>query len=250
LSTEIDSYLDGVVASLGTVLGQNLAAVFVTGSLCLGDFEGERSDIDILCVCGKTLSETDKINIVAALSNDVLPCPAAALDLSVFGEREVRHPTASPSYELGLTTGPKWGVQADYGGSEQELALDLAICRRHGQSLQGPEPAKLIGPIPESWILDSLRTVVDWHRSHIHHPLHDPLGHFAILNACRALRYFEESIFSSKLEAGRWMSSHARSQPVVERALAIQARESNQILPEREVLDFLAQVSTVLGGRR
>ena len=248
-SAEVRSYLEAVDAILGSVLGRNLLAVYVIGSLSLGDFEAARSDIDLVAVCRRKLRQAEKKGLVEHLSHETLPCPAVGLDLEVLLESVTRSPGKVLPYEMGFSTGRTWGARIDFGGEDHELLIDLAVCRLHGKVLRGPAPGRLVATIREMRLIESLSGILTWHQAALFDRFHDPTGRAAVLNACRALHYATESALSSKSDAARWILARDSSVRVVRMALDSHEERGEEPLPGREVMDFLVRVSEILGAR-
>ena len=131
------------------------------------------------------------------------------------------------------------------GGVERELLIDLAVCRRLGLRVSGPPAKKLIGEVPDAWLEEAMRASVEWARRHLHHPFHDPLGHFAVLNACRAERYLKEDVLCSKLEGGEWARQRLPSWPVIEEALAVRRGERSDKLDRQRVLEVIDELGNL-----
>ena len=239
---EVEVYLEKVAATLEKTLDNDLTAAFLGGSICMGDFDARRSDIDLVAVCSRPLGSDARRALILQLSHRVLPCPAKGLDLAVLQAKEVLHPRRAPAFEMGFATGATWEDQYDAGGVEQELLIDLELCRRHGRRLRGTDPAELVAPISRASLQAALIRVVTWHAAHIHHPFHDPLGHFAVLNACRARRLWEQNVFCSKTSAGRWMSAQADDPQLVQDALLIHHQKQAEALNGDRVRGFLSKV--------
>lgn len=234
--TAVQQYLDDVDRTVGEALGSKVDAMILTGSAALGDFDLRFSDIDLMFVVSGRLDESEVANLVSGISQDAIPCPAVGLDLTVY-QRAALDPLVTPvPYELGLESGPNWGIRFHGRGAEAELVLDLALAREHGLAQRGPSPKTLISTVPRSWILDAVLSTIRWHQSAIHDPFHDPTGSQAVLNACRGLYYCEGECFVSKSDAGKWAES--RGWRIATQALAARL-EPSRILPRAPIAEFL-----------
>jgi hypothetical protein len=96
-------------------------------------------------------------------------------------------------------------------------AIDRAILHERGIALAGPAARDVFGPIPQAVLLPIVAESLHWHLDDEAEP------DDAVLNACRALRYGVEGVWSSKPEAGEWAMRRGRGAEVVGVALA--ARE-------------------------
>lgn len=212
-----ERYLEEVVARLGALLGDDLAAAYLAGSGALGGWVAGSSDIDAIAICERPLDAPGRL--VAALSQRALPCPARKLELVVYRRDAVRAPGAGVPFELNLNTGP--GL-TDHAVTDPALepahwfTIDLAIAREHGRPLLGPPPASLIGAPPPGAVRAALAESLAWYAEH------EAASASAVLNACRAWCHTEEGVWRAKDDAGRWAlprlagTAHAE---LVERAL-------------------------------
>jgi hypothetical protein len=215
---EIDAYLEAAGSRLDEQLGNHLTGAYVGGSLALGDFDRSRSDIDLAAVTCRPLTDEDKRALVAALRQEALPCPARGLELVVYPIRTALTPTIEPGFELNLNTGADLTFRADFDPEIQDshwFAIDRSILARHGVALAGPPAGEVFAPIPRSMLLPVVAESVRWHATS-----GERVSTQAILNACRAFRFTEEDVWSSKPEAGRWALGRLARPDAVATALA------------------------------
>ncbi|MEU4396357.1 aminoglycoside adenylyltransferase domain-containing protein [Kribbella sp. NPDC023855] len=69
---------------------------------------------------------------------------------------------------------------------------------------------------------------------------------YAVLNACRALRFAVQGIQCSKVEAGEWYLERHPGNPVVLSALAVQRASSAEPPDAEEAKDFVRDVTSQL----
>src|SRR4051794_1361521 len=73
---ETNRQLDELLSSLSTILSDNLLGVYLHGSLAMGCFNPQRSDIDVLVLTHKRLEvETKRDLMQAMLSLSLRPSP-------------------------------------------------------------------------------------------------------------------------------------------------------------------------------
>ncbi len=234
----INDYLNSLTIRVEQTLGDRLIGLYVSGSFAYNDFAG-RSDIDVLAVSAKTLPHKLKEKLAREISHDNLNCPAAGLDFILADFDCASSAPENPTFEFAISTGENWETEVEYGGVYDELSLDFAICRKYGQTLYGLAPVEVFAVVPDERLKEILRKIIEWHRKHIFHPFHDPLGHYAVLNACRAWRFAEEKVLCSKTGGGEWLLAREPSQKVVKDALDIRLGKYNQKLDRISVVRFL-----------
>jgi hypothetical protein len=205
---ELDAYPAAVAAGLTRVLGPALVGLYLHGSGALGGWSAERSDVDLLGVVARPLDRPAKRAISARLHHPSLTCPApAGLELSLVTAAVAADPPRRPPFELHLATGPS--PQTHLGGpaaADPDLLLHFAVCRRAGVAVAGPDPVEVFTEPPRDWLLERALAELRWAIRH---------GGFAhrVLTACRAWRYLEDDVLSSKVDAGRWARLRLAGEP-------------------------------------
>ncbi len=232
----VGDYHRELVARLGRLLGDELIGVYAGGSFVLGGFDHYRSDLDVAAVGTARVDQTTKQAIVEALRHESLPCPARGLEFVLYAEPVLRTATTDPGFELNLNSGARMSFRVDYEPGEERhwFAIDRSIVADHGKALYGPAARELFAPIPGGLLLEVVAESVRWHRGA------QAASSDAVLNACRALRFAAEGVWSSKLAAGTWaLEKHLEPRLV---AQAFAARQSEQPLDRVDVFRFLKRV--------
>ncbi len=240
--SETDTYLEQVVERLGSVLGEELVGVYAGGSFALGGYTPPRSDLDVSAIVRSPLSVEQAAEIADALRHESLPCPARGLELVVYRERAVREPTTKTAYELDLNSGRTLPFRFSTDPNEPPrhwYVIDRAILREHGRTLCGPSAHDVFGAFERETLLTMLSESVGWHAGSPEARLDD-----AVLNGCRALRYADEGVWSSKPAAAEWALGRVPDPDLVAQALS--ARHTDAQLSRERVDAFLAHVQGVL----
>ncbi len=151
---DVAALLDALLAGVRDALGDNLLGFYLRGSLALGDFDPETSDVDILVATERPVSEAEFEALavlhtrIPAVGNqygrayEVSYVDRASLKRFQPGER--RHPTV----------GSDWAFQ--WAEHRDNFILERWMVREHGVALLGPDPKTLIDPISP----DDLRSAV------------------------------------------------------------------------------------------
>ena len=205
-------YLEALTAEVAAVVGERLVGVFPHGSLMLGGYRPERSDIDVLVVVEDALSADEQADLADRLSADALPCPAIGLELSVVTRAVASAPEARPAFELHVTTAPQDRKVVDGHGhpGDLDLVLHFAVCRALGHDV--------FAPLQRELVLAQVADELDWALAH------NP-SEYAVLNACRAWRYAVDGALVSKVDGGEWALTQldaGGAREVVQAALARQ----------------------------
>ena len=89
-------YVEALTAEVRAVVGDRLVGVYAHGSLLLGGFLPDRSDIDVLVVVEDAAHRRGAGRLASRLQEESLPCPAVGLELSIV-TRAVRRRTERPT---------------------------------------------------------------------------------------------------------------------------------------------------------
>jgi len=206
-----------------TILRKKLIGCYLYGSLSLGDFDPESSDIDFLIVTteeltGNVLEElrathasiaASGLSYAKRLEGSYIPCAA----LRQYDPHNASHPTI----------GIDWDFHVGQHGSN--WIIERHIVREHGIIVWGPSPKTLIDPVPietiKAAVCETLKTFwtaqltgADWLRPREYQA-------FAILTMCRALYTLQQGGVVSKPEAAAWacQALEPKWRPTIEKAL-------------------------------
>lgn len=185
---DVRQYLVRVAAHLGEVLDDNLAGLYVHGSLASGAFHRERSDIDLLAVTKAKLSPAMRESVAHTLVrlSDARPTPGD-IEVSVIQERYARAFEHPMPYEVHYSTAwhePIRRRQFDFrvDRTNADLAANIVDVRERGVTLYGPPPSTMFGPVPWHAFIGALQADFDWTRAHV-----ADMPVYAVLSACRVL---------------------------------------------------------------
>ena len=198
LPVEVSRFATDVAADLLDAAGASLVAVYLHGSAVLGDFSVLASDIDMLVVLDDHVRASTVSAVAEVLSVD-RPCPGRGLEISAVGAKEALRPREPWPFLVHVCTipGDLKIVFGDEGSGDPDLVLHYLVARTAGVAVFGPLPAETIGDISLAIILEQLANELRW-------AVHHADGPYAVLNACRALRYQADNIVCSKVGGGEW----------------------------------------------
>jgi predicted nucleotidyltransferase len=221
-----------LLTSQQRVLGGELVALYLYGSLSSGDFDPSSSDIDFLAVTRDVIREQDpmferlrEMHTEVAVSG--LPF-ATHLEGSYIPHDALRH--YNPADATHPTIGNDWPFMLGY--HDINWVIERAIVRERGVVLWGPPPAMLIDPVsPQQLRRASCQQMTGHWRATIRdeqwlRPRR--FSAFAVLTFCRALYTIEHGVYCSKPVAAAWTSQqYIAWQPMIAWALAHRADHSD-----------------------
>lgn len=222
---EIDALLRRVEADVRTILGPRFVGMYLEGSLATGDFEPDRSDVDLVVMTAGVLPPpvVDELRAMHAALPGRSPRWALELEVSYVPCEAIRHhdprPPAHPrverqSAELTLvhpTTG-YW-------------VLHRHMLREHGVALSGPQPRTLIDGVEPDHLRAAVAGILREQWAPVidgHEQLENPFYRcYAVLTMARTLYTLHHGAIAAKREAARWCRGiEPRWGPLLDRALA------------------------------
>lgn len=240
---ELRPYLDELVRRTRAVCGPRLIGVYAVGSVALGDYRHGRSDVDVAVVVDPALPAAALRELAAVLSHPGLPCPAAGLELVVYGGDSVRRPSGGAGYLLDLNTGPLLPDRASFdpaGATAFWYTVDRAVAHGSGLALFGRPAPEVIAAPARAEVLAALAASVREHA--------EGEGHLAdnrVLNGCRAAEFCRTGHWLSKCRAGREVAAAEEGfRALIGAALESfdRPRAEARPLPAADVRAFLAWV--------
>ncbi|MGW4461390.1 aminoglycoside adenylyltransferase domain-containing protein [Micromonospora sp. NPDC004704] len=209
-------YARQVATVLRTLPGTDLVGLYLHGSAVLGGFSPAHSDVDLLAVVGRNTGEAGQYRLGTAVGRTVDRCPGRGLELTVITAATARAPGGCP-FEVrvaGTATGTPHVIPGSGHPGDPEIVLHLEVCRRYGLAVTGPPPDRVFGPVPAHRLREAICGQLDW-------ALVQGAQGYAVLNACRALRFLADGNLCAKVEAGRWYLSRSPHHPLVAEALVL-----------------------------
>ncbi len=207
--------LDRLLTGLQATLTANLTGVYLHGSLALGCFNPQRSDLDLLVVTHTGMDVATKRRVAEHLL--AVSTRPADIEISFLRPGDLdpwRYPTPfdfhySEGWRAAIAeqvAGDGWRQWNDTQFHDPDLAAHFTVLNHRGVCLLGPPIAAVFPAIPRADYLASLRQDV----------LSDAFGLtlagappvYAVLNGCRTYAYLVEERILSKDEGGVWALQH------------------------------------------
>ncbi len=241
----INALLRQLLDDIRSILGDDLAGLYLSGSLAVGDFDPTSSDIDFVAVLSVPPDEatvTALKRMHDALGGEkgkgVQRLEGFYVPLASLRQHD---PTVVPRPEVYFAEGTRFDVRR----LRWDWVIECYVLQEHGVVVDGPPPATLIDPISRDQLIDSVRATLrhDWSQ-HIVGPEWMHIRHeqaFVVLTMCRALYVLDRGELVSKPEAARWAQRHLAPEwrPLIERALAWRADATLDAAALPETLRFL-----------
>lgn len=221
----IRRYVDGFADLLADLLGDNLAGVYLHGSLAMGCYMPPGSDIDVLAVVRAPLALPTLEALGRAVPAYVDQRPGiGSIEFSIITLDAAQNIPNPMPYEFHYSC--TWHErllrgEVDYAQPrfDPDLFAHLTCVRQRGICLMGEGISDVFGQVPRELFLASVLEDFNW-----------VLGGeltaqpvYGVLNICRVLQLLteHESTVYSKAEGGAWGLKHLpeRFAPLIRQAL-------------------------------
>ncbi len=202
----VDEITEAFVRESRDILGDDLVGVYLHGSAAMGCFNEKKSDIDLLVVSERELSDDVKLRYMDMVVGLNDKAPPKGIEMSIV-RRAVCRPFVYPTpFELHFSVAHLDWYRAnptDYiekmKGVDKDLAAHITITLQRGRRLYGKEISEVFEPVKREYYLDSIwDDVADAEDAVSENPV------YVILNLCRVLAYGQEDLILSKREGGEW----------------------------------------------
>ncbi len=212
----------------------NLLGAYLHGSLALGCFNPERSDIDLLVITKRQMTVETKRRIAEILlSRSAAPAPIEISFLPAACISPWRYPTPydfhySEDWREKIKnemSGEQWKEWNDTVRTDPDLAAHITVTLHRGIVLYGRPINDVFPPVPEEHYIDSIVKDFEWGKDR----LEQYPANF-ILNSFRVCAFLGGNRIYSKEEAGAWALSSLGDdfRELVSRALEVYRGQRKQ----------------------
>ncbi len=228
MQKKMDRYaecLDQTAAVCRQIFGEDLTGVYLHGSLAMGCFNPEKSDLDLIVVVRRGITLEQKMGFLEKVAGLNGQAPAKGIELSVVKKEYCQNFVHPTPYELHFSNAHlQWlrddprGYAERMNGTDRDLAAHFTVIKRRGIVLYGEEIDRVFAEVPKDAYMDSIWFDVSGAEDEIRQ---NPV--YVILNLCRAEAFRREGLVLSKKEGGEW---GRKKLPAAYRSLISSALES------------------------
>ncbi|WP_228547486.1 aminoglycoside adenylyltransferase domain-containing protein [Filobacillus milosensis] len=203
-SSDVKDFTFNIQKETQNILNNNLVGIYLHGSLAMGGFNPNKSDIDLLVVTKYPVNVEAKKELTQLfLNHSSQPYP---VEISVLNESQLQtwqHPSPF-DFHYGEDWREKY--KNDFESfinevplTDPDLAAHITIMNHYGISLTGPPIDEIFPKIPQS---DYKSSIVEDYNDCLENIEDNPV--YCVLNLLRVYWYLKEEVISSKKEAGEW----------------------------------------------
>ncbi|HEY8687077.1 MAG TPA: aminoglycoside adenylyltransferase domain-containing protein [Chloroflexota bacterium] len=235
---DIHDFLLRVASDCKAMLAKKFVAVYLHGSLAMGSFRRNSSDLDVLCITNDEVGPDQKVTWTEGLLHlsDQRPTHGD-IEVSVVRNTHLRpfvHPTPyQVHYSAALRPAIESG-KCDFSRAlfDRDLAAHCRVLRARGVVLEGPPIHSVIGEVSRDAYVDSLlynlADILNGTRL-IDAPV------YGILNCCRILAALDSNGpgVLNKEEGGVWGLAHMPRQHRILVGQALEAQRGRWLVAPR-----------------
>lgn len=232
---DVNALLGLLLTKVQAILGSQLVGLYLYGSLSLGDFDPQSSDVDFLAVTEEELPE-EQLEQLRVMHENIAASGlryARRLEGSYILREALRR--YDPNNARHPTIGVDWAFHVEDHGAN--WVIERSIVREHGVIVLGPSPQTLIDPISTRELRAAVCAQLTnfWQTQPEEPAWLRPRDYqaFAVFTLCRALYALRQGVVSSKPQAAAWaLSAYPRWKPTIERALSWRSQHEEDNLTE------------------
>ena len=201
-NSEVNNLLNLILTRIKSVLGDKLVGLYLGGSLVLGDFDPNISDIDLVAALTSEIDDKEfkeLKNMHAQLVQEYKPwhdrvevcyvATAALKKVKISTDNIVNISPGEPIHRIKLK--PIW-------------VTNWYLIRQKGRTLFGPPPKTIIQPISKAEFIQSVKQhAQSWNKWILNMHTRSAQA-YAILTMCRALYAYTKGNQTSKAKAALW----------------------------------------------
>lgn len=249
---DVNQVLELLTTGLTEMLGEQLAGLYLTGSLTYGDFDKGSSDIDFLAVLNKPLTDQqlEEIKQLHSRIGAAVPFWAKRLEGSYITTDMIQK-KEQPEVERPYVNGGTIKL-CKYG---KEWIINLYALQETGVAIVGPEPANMFPRVTIDDVREASKQDLhdDWQPKLDDPKAFNPDGYdgnhlkaYTVLTMCRILHRAQNDGIASKRVASGWVKqAYPEWAGLVERAE--QWQHGKTMSRDDQVRDFIRFTAKEVG---
>ncbi len=225
MNEKVQKLLNQMVQMTQSIVKEQLTGIYLHGSLALGGFSWEKSDIDVIIVVKTFLTQQQKQDLMKQIEIFTIKgmVPPKGIEMSVVLQQHCKPFCYPTPFELHISNTHFQRYLAcpeqfcrEMNGLDRDLAAHFTIIKKAGIVLFGESVDNVFGEVPDEYYLDSIRQDICDAKTEIF-----KCPTYYILNLCRVAAFVQNHLILSKKEGGVWGLEHLPMQyhPLIQSAL-------------------------------
>lgn len=239
---DVASFGRELARRLEEALDGGLVGAYFVGSIALGGYVADESDVDVVGVSEHQVPDGAKPRVANAVLECTSGCPARGLEFTLYRREAAGARPEHADFEVNANGGPRMPRSLHLDQRAEPAfwyVLDRAIAHRAGIAIVGPPGWQVFADVPRDVLLAAMKDSMRWHRENEGATL------YSVLNASRAWRFAAEDALGSKLEGAAWARSLWTNPELIDSAVALRHGRP-AYLRAPQVDEFLEHVEGIL----
>ncbi|MDF2672626.1 MAG: hypothetical protein K0R09_891 [Clostridiales bacterium] len=204
MQSNVKEILNKIIIEHRKLMNDNLVGIYLHGSLAMGCFNENLSDIDYIMVVKDKISFEIKRRIIDFLIGLSQYVPKKGIEMSIVLDKDIKNFVYPTPFELHYSKdiNERYVNDLNYicgDSTDKDLAAHITVINHRGVCLYGKPINEVFGEVPEKYYIDSILYDIENAQGEI---LNNSV--YYVLNLSRVLYYLREGIISSKYEGGKW----------------------------------------------
>lgn len=198
--------LSKIAATYQAVLGDELVGVYAHGSLAMGCFRENLSDLDFLVVVSREPTQNQKEAMIQTLLALTPQAPKKGFEMSVVLASSLKPFVYPTPFVLHFSNRHLENAKRDITmycegmrGTDVDIAAHCVVTRECGMALLGRPVEEVFGEVDTADYIDSVWLDIEGAEDDV---TRDPV--YVILNLCRTLGYLATGRVMSKAQGAQW----------------------------------------------
>jgi aminoglycoside adenylyltransferase-like protein len=239
IPTQVSALLQDLTAALPTLLGKNLVGIYLYGSLTQRAFDPKRSDVDVIVVTARELTDAQLRKVRAWLVRKSTSNPwTTRLQLQFLLRHEVlTMDSGACLYQFG-------NLERTCSDGNPIIWLNVV---QSGVVLFGPRPQAFLPTITRDILFRALGREIGYLREEISEKASSEWRNvpsyraYAVLTVCRILYSFSKGTIVSKRRASKWALTNLPKEwnSLIYQALAADEVKGSKAIPLARITRFI-----------
>lgn len=200
---EVNALLDYILTNLQRIFGAKLVALYLDGSLVVGDFNIKLSDIDLVAVVSSEIDEVEFDELKAMHEALVKENPEwhDRIEVCYITAQALEKVKSRTSKIINISPGEPIHRKE----SSKEWIMNWYLTREKAFTLYGPQPTQIIEPLTKGDFIQSVKDHANsWDKWVNDMSKNLYAQSYVRLSLCRALYSYKNSDQVSKIQAAKW----------------------------------------------
>lgn len=199
---QVDQLIDELLERTKDVLGSDLEAMYLFGSLVGGDFDMQKSDIDLLVIVKDVISESQLHKLKTMYESFVKSNPEweNRIEVAYVSIEGMRHFKSKTNTIARISPGEPLHLR----DMDINWLLDWHMVQNQGMTIYGPPPNTYIPRISDEEYVQSILSILPEHQASSLQAKHKGYQAYIVMSFCRNLYAIKHAKQVSKIAGARW----------------------------------------------